>query len=78
MAIMLPSYGSDVGSIPTRSTTRKTMRIEYLEPDDLLEQFITRIKCNHYCPLQCTHETEFDEDELRNELRRRLDINWDT
>ena len=51
------------------------MSLETLSNPDLLEQYTDMVCWNHYDPMGAKRPSKFSMDELRAELRRRLDGN---
>lgn len=50
----------------------KTMNITEIDNVSLLEDFETKVRCNHYCPVECHHETPFEQAQMRVEILRRM------
>lgn len=43
-----------------------------LDADELLRLYTMLVKCQHYCPVECTHECEYSIDELEGVIYRKL------
>jgi len=48
-------------------------KLKKLTTRELLEEYESTVKTNHYDPM-AAHEPEFDEDDLRAEVKRRLAV----
>jgi len=48
-------------------------KLKNLTTRELLDEYEFTVKTNHYDPM-AAHEPEFDEDELRAEVKRRLAV----
>lgn len=48
-------------------------KLKNLTTRELLEEYEFTVKTNHYDPM-AAHEPEFDEDDLRAEVKRRLAV----
>lgn len=49
------------------------MSIKRLGGRELLEMFEERVRCDHYCPYDCRHQTKFGRYEIETEILRRID-----